>query len=60
MSGTVDGWYAASGTRATFAFQVAQGRVVKTAPYGKFLRGLSWAEAWERLARGGFTVSRVP
>jgi hypothetical protein len=56
----IDGWYRASGNRATFAFNVTHGVVTEAAPYGKrMLVGRSWAEAWEYLDRAGFSVSRM-
>ena len=56
----VDGWYRASGRRATFGFRVDGGRVVETAAYARsWLRGLTWAAAWEKLHASGFDVSSL-
>jgi len=58
---TIDGWYRASGPRATFAFKVTRGVVTRTAPYGrKWLHGLTWAQAWEALQRQHYDVGRLP
>src|SRR5262245_62328606 len=56
----IDGWYRAEGSRATFAFLVAHGRVIKVAPYGRrWLHGKTWAEAWETLHAQGYEVARL-
>ena len=60
ISQEVDGWYRAESSRAVFAFHVNKGIVTETAPYGRrWLMGLSWAEAWEKLHASGFEVSRM-